>query len=738
MTGQVRPAVALAQDLGAVPDSQVLSGLSIHFSLTAAQQADLAQLQTRLQDPNSPQFHKFLTPEQYGARFGLNKADLEKVTEWLEQSGFSDVRVSRSRNWVNFSGTAAQVQAAFRAPLHRYSYRGEEHFANAADPLLPRALQGVVSAVLGLHNFRLKPNLHLHPLLNLTSSSHALTPEDVATIYDLKPLYNEGLDGTGVKIAIIAQSNVNLSDVASFRTAAGLPANAPQVILASTDPGIHTGDESEADLDLEWAGGIGKNATVLLIVGNPVSGRGVGEALSYAIENNVAPIVSISYGSCEQDLTAAEFAANSAAFAQASAQGMTLLAASGDNGAAGCDSTSPATRGLSASFPPDSQYVTGVGGTMFAADSNNAAGYWNALDDANGGSALSYIGEAAWHDPVGSGGQIGASGGGVSVLEAKPSWQAGTNVPNDGARDVPDIAFSASVAHDPYVFCNGGSCVTGFANASNILKAAGGTSVGAPVMAGITALLVQKTGQPQGNLNPRLYAIAASAPDAFHDVTQGDNRISCQSNLAPCPVLVGYPAGPGYDLVTGWGSLDAANFVAAWPDFGISPAAATITVPRNTSATVNIAVSQVNGFNGNLTLGCSVAASLINVTCSLPANATGGTAALSITAGPAPAAQMFWRNLPLIGPSNPWWFATALLSFALFLVPPFRKAQNRSFLAAMTLILVTSFSTISCGDGSSSGAKAPAVKSIPETGLVTVTAVSGEATKSVNVTVTVP
>lgn len=257
-------------------------------------------------------------------------------------------------------------------------------------------------------------------------------------------------------------------------------------------------------------------------------------------------------------------------------------------------------------------------------------------------------------------------------------------------------------------------------------------------MAGITALLVQKTGQTQGNINPRLYAIAASTPDAFHDVTLGDNRISCQSNSAPCPVLVGYPAGPGYDLVTGWGSLDAANFVAAWPDFGISSATTTITVPRNTSSTVNIAVSQVNGFSGNVTLGCSVASSLVNVTCSIPGNATGGTAALSITAGPATAAKMFWRNLPLVGPPNGWWLATALLSLALFLFLPFRKAQNRSFIAAITLVLITSFSTISCGDGSSSGAEAPAVKSIPETGLVTVTAVSGEATKSVNVTVTVP
>lgn len=202
-------------------------------------------------------------------------------------------------------------------------------------------------------------------------------------------------------------------------------------------------------------------------------------------------------------------------------------------------------------------------------------------------------------------------------------------------------------------------------------------------------------------------------------------------------MYIGYFTNPGYDLVTGWGSLDAANFVAAWPDFGISPTTTTITVPRNTSATVNITVSRVNGFTGNVTLGCSVAPSLANVTCSIPTNATGGTAPLSITAGPAPAAQMFWRNLPLVGPPNGRWFATALLSLALFFLP-FRKIRNRSSVAAMTLVLIASFSTISCGDGSASGAKAPAVQPVPETGLVTVTATSGAATKSVNVTVTVP
>lgn len=523
LAGQVRPAVALSQDLGALPDSQVLSGLSIHFSLTAAQQADLAQLQMQLQDPNSRQFHKFLTPEQYGARFGLNKADLDKLTEWLEQSGFSNVQVSRTSNSIHFSGTAARVQTAFKTPLHRYRYLGEEHFANATNPLLPKALDGIATSVLGLHNFHLKPNVRLRPQLTTGPSNifHYLTPDDFATIYDLKPLYDEGLDGSGVKIAVAAQSNVNLSDVQSFRSVATLPANDPQVVLVNTDPGILTdGFELEAALDVELAGGVAKNATVLLVVGNSTTGNGVIDATEYVIDNDTAPILSMSYAECEQSLTPAEFATYSSLFAQAAAQGITLLAASGDYGSTGCDETQPPIHGLSASFPADSQYVTGVGGTRFADDDfiSSSSTFWNTSNDTGGGSALSYIDERAWNDDFL---RILASGGGVSVLEAKPDWQNGMGVPNDRARDIPDVAFSASVDHDPYAICNEGSCVSGFANASGAITAVGGTSAGTPSMAGIVALLVQKTGQRQGNINPRLYAIAVTSPSAFHDITRG-------------------------------------------------------------------------------------------------------------------------------------------------------------------------------------------------------------------------
>ena len=737
LKGSVRPALSLAQDLGPVPASQTLSSLSLRFSLTPAQAADLARFQAQLQDPASKQFHKFLTPEQYGARFGLNTADLQKIKSWLEQNGFSDIAVAHSRTSIQFSATAGQMESAFHTSLHQYSLRGEKHFANATDPLLPKALEGVVSGVLGLHNFRFKPNARIRPQFTFAAGTHGLTPDDVATIYDLKPLYNQGLDGTGVKIAIVAQSNVDLADIRAFRTAAGLPVNDPQIVLVGADPGIKAGDEDESELDLELAGGVAKNATVLLVVGDATSGSGVGSSLVHAIDNNLAPIVSLSYGGCEKDMTMAEYTAASALLAQAATQGITILAASGDSGPAGCDIATPITHGAAVGFPASSPDVTAVGGTILHADLvGDSTLYWKYAANANGGSALAYIPEAAWHDTDQTPAWIAASGGGASIYATKPSWQTGAGVPNDGARDVPDLAFSASLSHDPYLVCAVGSCVNGFGDASGRVKVAGGTSATAPLMAAITALLVQRTGEPQGNINPRLYAIASSSSSAFHDVTQGSTILGCDLQSAGCPFgQFGFQAVAGYDQTTGLGSVDGSNLINAWPDFGLSSSSGAVTVARGNIGSAAISVSPANGFNDAVTLSCTVSNSLTNVTCSIPtAPSPGGTAALTITAGTSAGVSFFsW-------PTFPWDNRTGV-AMLLFAASALMLWQRRTGTAAgayaCVLLAVAACGATSCGNGSASGTTTPAARPVSETGTVTVTAAATTASKSLTLAVTV-
>ena len=561
LTGNTRPMLALAQDEGEVSSVQALPRLAIHFAMTSQQREDLDQLLRQQQTPGAAQFHKFLAPEEYGARFGLHPEDTAKITAWLEDEGFSDIQVARSRTFVSFTGTAGQAQTAFHTAIHRYVVNGESHYANVSDPLLPKALEGAVESVRGLHDFRMRPQgikrIRPHFTSNI-SGNHFLTPDDFATIYNIQPLYQAGFDGTGVKIAVVGQSDIQLSDVRAFRTAAGLSPNDPTIVVNGADPGIQSGDESESDLDVEWAGAIARNATVIF-----VTSQNVEDSITYAIDNNVAPVLSISYGLCESELGTAESNTEASEYQKANAQGITVVAAAGDAGAADCDTGYPATHGLAVDVPSSLPYVTGIGGTTF----NEGSGtYWNTNNNSYGGSALFYIPEVVWNDSSPTN-KLSAGGGGASIINAKPAWQAGVGVPNDGARDVPDLAFAASPDHDPYLICSDGKCVNGFRNTDTYLDTVGGTSCGAPSFAGIMALMVQALGA-QGNINPHLYTLAASSKDAFHDITSGSNAVACRIGTSNCTTgTMGFSAGTGYDQATGLGSVDAAHLVDEWAGY---------------------------------------------------------------------------------------------------------------------------------------------------------------------------
>jgi uncharacterized protein (TIGR03437 family) len=566
LPGHVHPQALPGNDEGPLDPGLSMPRVTLIFQPSSDQKAALQQLLAEQQDPSSSNYHRWLTPEQYAERFGITQDDINRVASWLQSQHLSVTATARARNWIAFGGAAADVETALGTRLHRYRVNGELHFANATEPMIPAAFQGIVQSIHGLHDFRMKPHVRLtsvqpgaaRPEFTSSLGNHYLGPGDITAIYNIQPLYTSGITGSGQKLVVVGQTDIDLADIRQYRTFFNLPANDPQIILVpgETDPGTSKGDLGEADLDLELSGAIAPDATILFVNSNDVT-----TSLQYAIDQNLAPVISMSYGFCEAQTPTADAQTQETSALQANAQGITWLAASGDNGAADC-STGPNSRWNSipsTDLPASLPEVTGVGGTTF----NEGTGmYWTATNDGNQASATGYIPETAWNDSA-SVGSPAASGGGASGIFPKPKWQNGPGVPSDGARDVPDIAFPASPQHDGILIFTGGN-----------EQVVGGTSAGAPSMAGLVTLLNQyvvsralQSRPGLGNINPQLYSIAQTNSAAFHDITTGDNIITvkCTVKQRNCqPGSIGYSAGPGYDQVTGLGTVDAHAFFAEW------------------------------------------------------------------------------------------------------------------------------------------------------------------------------
>ncbi len=644
LRGNVRPVFRAENDMGPVEGSFKLENISLMFKPTQSQQADLTALLAAQQDSSSPNYHQWLTPEQYADRFGLSQNDVNQIVTWLEAQGFQVTQTAHSRTWVSFSGTAAQVEAAFQTEIHNFSLNGETYYSNATAPSVPSALADVVLGIRALDNYRLKPRgifrkVKAQPTPDFTSSlteNTFVAPGDFATIYDVNALYSSGINGTGQSIAVMGQTDLynNGSDITAFRAASGLTGGSLTLmrVPTSSDPGVVSGDIDEASLDVEWSGAVAKDATVIFVYSTDVFYY----SLEYAVDNDVAPVITISYGACEANWGLTNLNALAQLGQQANAQGQTIVAAAGDSGAAGCDSpatptsiVSIATHGLAVDAPASLPYVTGMGGTEFNEGTGN---YWNAATSASGdisASALSYIPEMVWNDTSSTNG-LSAGGGGASTFFSKPTWQTGTGVPNDGVRDVPDISLDASPDHDGYLYCVEGGCMNGFRAVSSnpdlngVLTVAGGTSFGAPAFAGIIALINQQMSTPkgQGNVNLVLYPMAASTPAAVHDITVGNNIVPCEADSPNCPasppLQFGYSAGIGYDQASGLGSIDVYNLVTAWKSASIGNLPApTLTAPAN--GAIGVAVSPNftwTAVNGNAGYRIMIAASPAN----LPAN----------------------------------------------------------------------------------------------------------------------
>ena len=573
--GNVHPMAQAANDRGSVGRLFRMERMTMTFKPTDPQEADLNTLLKQQQDPASPNYHKWITPEEFADRFGISANDLTQIVDWLHAQGFTVDEVARNRRSVTFTGSAGQVETVFRTAIHEYAVDGKTFYANANDPYVPDAFANVVLGFRSLNNFHLKARARrtrVHDaspqFTSTVTGNHFLAPADFATIYNLNGLYANGLDGSGQRIAVMGQTNIDLTDIRAFRSASGMPPNDPEVVLVpgSSDPGTNNDDLGEADLDLEWSGAVARNAHLIYVNSN----NGVFDSLQYAIDQNLAPVISISYGDCEKNFSGQDMNILGALGRQAVAQGITILSASGDTGAADCDYNARiASRGLAVDFPSSLPYVTGMGGSEF----QDGAGSWSATNNATNGSALSYISEKTWNDNTASG-TLSAGGGGRSIYFSKPDWQAGAGVPNDHARDVPDISLSASADHDGYLICSLGSCANGYRSTDGSLNIAGGTSVAAPAFAGIVAILNQAANSPQGNINPALYRLAGIAPGVFHDITAGGNQVSCRLGSTDCSSggVIGYTAGPGYDQATGLGSVDASNLIASWSRV-VAPAA---------------------------------------------------------------------------------------------------------------------------------------------------------------------
>jgi hypothetical protein len=613
LTGH-HPAWASAQnDLGSVPTDLSLEHLGFVLARPPQLQAAFDQFLREQLDPASPNYHHWLTPVEIGERFGASQHDTDAIASWLQSQNLHLDSIANSRVRIEFSGTASAVANAFGAEMHYYLVDGEQRLSIAAEPKIPAALTGIIKSISGLFTINIRPfhgmgtvqvpasNLvwdshgTLVPEVTTGSGIHYVSPSDFATIYGL----NTGsISGAGQTIAIVGRSRVYAQDITMFQSLTGLAPIPPTEIIPPTgvDPGpAQTSmsgspppDQLEATLDVSRATSVAPGATIDLVVSaNTATASGIVITSQYVVDTVPVPahIMNISFGACESNAGQSGVNFWDSLFSQAAAEGISVFVSSGDSGAAGCDaafSAPPPSQILSINYICASSHATCVGGTEFA-DSNNPTQYWAATNSATLGSAIGYIPEGGWNEPVNnntSQPQAASSGGGVSAFIATPSWQTGTGVPGSAGRYTPDIAFSAS-AHDGYFACfaaGGGSCVMQTGGGIPFVYF-DGTSAAAPDMAGITALLNQQIGTPQGELNSRLYTLAATpSNNVFHDVTVASSAVP-----PPCDVTIpsmcnnstpgtstqtgglsGYSVGIGYDEVTGLGSIDVANLLANW------------------------------------------------------------------------------------------------------------------------------------------------------------------------------
>jgi len=629
--GNTHPSARTEFDRGLVDVQKRLDRMILVLTRSVEQDAALAAFNERQYDPTSPDFHHWLHAEEFGQLYGPSDFDIAQVTNWLQNQGFQVNAVGKGKVWIDFSGTVGQVQDTFHLEMHKYFVAGKEHIANDRDPQIPAALAPVIAGISSLHDFfprhfshpgayvkrdlktgkyteletlpplpsfgegqiaTFKPNVNgpsgIQPEFGYVDPNtgylrEMLSPYDVATIYNILPLWNQStpINGKGVKVAIIGLSDVQTSDFNTFRSSFGLPAGALTTLHSGADPGL-TDSQGENTEDVEMVSSTAPGAHVIMVadVSNATT-DGLETGINYVIDNEIAPILTMSYGACELTLGTAENSLYNSTFQQAATQGISSFVAAGDSGATVCtpqNGTPPYgdSMGLAVSGMASTPYVTAVGGTdvqwYLTGSTHPYTDYWNTTADAHGATAKGYMPEMAWNDTCsnplllnvytaytnvedlcnaalsGSPGlvEMAAGSGGVSRCTtptgttpsscsggyAKPSWQAGvTGIPADGKRDLPDVSMfaaygyqsSTGVPGSALLVCQASSSPETSCDYSNpnyiVFQENGGTSAASPLTAGIMALVVQKVGSKQGLANPVFYNLAAK-----------QNYSACNSN----------------------------------------------------------------------------------------------------------------------------------------------------------------------------------------------------------------
>jgi len=570
LAGNVRPEAIAANDRGLVPDSMPIEHMLLQLKRSPQQEHVAEAFVDQLHNPQSPNYHKWLTAAEFGQRFGLPQADLNKIQAWLESHGFR-VSVYPSGMLMDVSGTAGQVREAFHTEIHNLSVNGTQHIANMSNPRIPAVLEPAVAGVVSLHNFWPKPMYT--PRGDYTTVLggfvyYLVVPGDLAVIYNLNPLFINGLSGTGQTVVVVEDSDIyTSSDWTDFRSTFGLSRFTTGSLVSAnpggcTDPGVN-GDDIEAEIDAEYAGSAAPGATIeVASCADTETTFGGLIAITNILNATGTPpsVMSMSYGECEAYNGASANAAFNSTFQQAVMEGVSVFVSSGDATAAGCDRDAlTSTHGIGITGWGGTPYNVSVGGTDFA-DSYLGLNseYWNSTNTKYDASALSYIPEIPWNDTCGSIllskyfgyaapfgvngfcnssigqdflGTTGGSGGpsacatgtpaiagvadGTCQGYPKPSWQTGViGIPNDGVRDTPDVSLFASNGFwghfypvcysDP--FGGGVSC----AGAPNTWPGYGGTSFSSPIMAGIQAIVNEANGGAQGNPNYVYYKLAAT------------------------------------------------------------------------------------------------------------------------------------------------------------------------------------------------------------------------------------
>ncbi len=572
LSGNTRPETQAATDQGPAADSLPLDHLTVQLKPSPEQQAAFEEAVEALHNPHSLTFHKWMTADEIGSKYGVEPADLETIRQWLQGFGFRVNATYPNGTVIDFSGTAGQVKAAFHTTLHRLRYKGQFHLANLVDPWIPAALAPVVTGVISLNDFGPQAMGNIVrtvsiPDINFAAGGHSLGAGDLQTIYNLNPLFASGLSGQGETIAVLESSDMgSVSDWYAYRSAFGLTKRFPQGSLLSINPGgrglpcIDPGAgnaDREATLDAEVATAAAPNATVMVAACANTFEFGGFIALRNLLSSPRPPsVVSISYGSAEASLGTTQNAAINALYLQAAAEGVSVFVSAGDWGPDAGDHRTLSAHGLNVSGFASTPWNVAVGGTDFADTYLGVVSrYWSLSNSLTEASALSYIPEIPWNGScasqlqatfngfahpygadgycnspstpatrllngyAGSGGASScASGSSGSKLIAgdtctgygKPAWQADLpGNPNDGVRDLPDVSLFASTGAWGHGYAVCQSDPTRAGTACrDYYQIAGGTSASAPFMAGLQILINQSTSQAWGNPNPVYYALA--------------------------------------------------------------------------------------------------------------------------------------------------------------------------------------------------------------------------------------